>query len=69
MKSAAGKEHKHSRPWSDDELYRMIELLDDENITFQQIGDQLGRTKNACIGRMHRYIAKLEADRNARTHG
>lgn len=69
MKTVPGNEYKHSRPWTDDELYRMIELLEDDTITFREIGEQLGRSKNSCIGRMHRYIAKLEADRHARNHG
>lgn len=43
----------------------MLELLSEDKTSFREIGEQLGRSKNSCIGRVHRYIAKLEADRYA----
>lgn len=65
MQDQSANERKHSRPWTDAEMDLMLELLEDDTKTFQEIGEILGRTKNSCIGRMNRYIAKLEADRHA----
>lgn len=50
------------RLWTASEDAILYEMVSD-GVRFKLIGDKLNRTKNACIGRMHRLAEKTEAAR------
>ena len=43
-----------SLKWTDEEAARLKELVAEQKLSFSQIGELLGKTKSACIGRAHR---------------
>ncbi len=42
------------RPWNDQETELLKTLVETTDLTFEQIGKRLGRTKNQCIGKARR---------------
>jgi hypothetical protein len=53
------KQHQHIRPWTDEEDEMLLEMVGDE-ILYRDIAAKLGRTRNSCIGRMHRLAKMLD---------
>lgn len=50
------------RPWTEQDDDLMMEMLSNE-MRFREIAKRLNRTRNACIGRMHRLTQKVEDER------
>jgi len=46
------------RSWSEEEDRRLMEMYEREHRVFSDICKELGRTRNACIGRYHRLVGK-----------
>jgi transposase len=43
-----------SREWTDEQLLTILDLYDNEGMTFKQIGERFGVSKNAIAGLMKR---------------
>ena len=46
-------------PWTHLEDEILLELVSD-GMRFRKIAERIGRTRNACIGRMHRLAQRLD---------
>jgi len=58
----------HPAPWTPSDIAELRKLLD-EKLSASQIGKQLGFSRNAVIGKVHRMQARGEAMKFARVQG
>lgn len=41
-------------PWSDLDMILLLDLVDGEGMSVRRAAEEIGRSRNACLGMMHR---------------
>lgn len=49
------------KDWEDDELLALMDMKENEGLSFGAIGKELNRSRNACAGAYHRIVSDLKA--------